>query len=202
MGSQTRPSINEAVFLLSKLDADRLTSLQSKYPELGDELFVGRDGGEPEPTPELNLLRAKIMLDALKAAKARADKEIVSLRLNIASATKWRLRSQIATLVLSSGVLAALAIGSIPASAVSGSLSLMASIGVMLAEQKEKLLKGKENIYDVYESVHQLAYRAERKISIFQFLLEHKVYDDELEVTIKESNQLCEDINIWLGKIL
>jgi hypothetical protein len=202
MGKSTTPSINEAVFVLNQLEPYELEQLRKKYPQLLAELKLGRIGGSSLPNDELNKARANVVSQALLAIKRRADHELLLTRTRMVKARKNRLRSQIAALICSSGVLGAIAIGNNAMSIVSAVLSLLASVGVMLAEQTEKLLKqGDGDIYSAYESAGQASYKAGLAYENLLLLMRYDATSHELDDAVSTANGLCEELNSWVLRI-
>lgn len=129
MGGTAVAPINEAVFLLNELEPASLENARRQFPLLGFELALGKEGGEGERRDELDLERAQVLLLALNAAKNRAENELPSIRARMSTSRKRRLWSQIASVICSSGVLAALALNQTALTVITALLALLASIG-------------------------------------------------------------------------
>ena len=196
------PPINEGVSLLNKLAPDLLGDLRHSFGVLGEELKLGRLGGETQSDEALNKLRAMIIVKALEAAKERAETELELLRVRISSAKKFRLGSQLAALICSSGVLGAIALGDKNVTVATAILSVIASFGVIIAEYKEKLLKqGDGDVYAAFESAGQAAYKAGLLKENLGLLSTHAPDSDDLRQAITEGNAICYELNGWLIKI-
>ncbi len=194
--------INEAVYLLYELDPNGLADARQHFPQLESELVLGRMGGEREESENLETDRAEFMRLALNAAKKEADKLLLSIKGRMRASRKLRLGAQIAAFVCSSGVLAAIALGPRPITVITALLSLLASVGTMVSEYKEQLLKkGGGDIYDAYEGASQAAYKAGLMSENIRLLLKHKANASELNDLIKAANLLCEELNDWVHKI-
>src|SRR2546423_1658975 len=118
MGGVVRAPINEAVYLLSRLEPERLKRARDEFPALAEELKLGQFGGVSEDNSRqgednidgLDFDRTQVVIQALDAAKLRADQELASTRMRIATAKKYRKWTQITSLICSSGVLGTLAL--------------------------------------------------------------------------------------------
>lgn len=195
--------INEAVFLLDRLAPGDLNRMRDTFPSLSDELKLGRIGGLPNEADDLDLARAEVMCKALVAGKDRATAELVSARRRMTSAQRWRMRSQIASLVCGSGVLAGLAIRQETMTVVIAVLALLVSIGTLLAEHKERLLtQGDGDIYSAYDFVNQAVFKASLLAENLELLIKYRAHPDDLRAAIAAANALCEDLNRWISKIV
>ncbi|MER0202939.1 MAG: hypothetical protein DU480_03585 [Nitrosomonas sp.] len=202
MGGKVGIPINEAVYLLNELEPDFLENARSKFPLLKSELILGREGGEQEPSDELNLDRAEVMIKALDVAKKRADNELESINKRIRASRKRRLWSQIASLICSSGVLAAISLSQSALTVISAFLALLASIGTIISDHQEKLLKqGDGDIYVAYEEASQASYKAALMAENIRLLIKHRVANSEVSETLKSANALCEDLNKWITRM-
>lgn len=202
MGIQTSTPINEAVFLLHELAPESLDEARKELPHLVQELVLGKEGGISESNEQLDMDRAKFMIRALDAAKKKAERELIFIRTRMTTARSRRLWSQIISLICSSGVLASLAVDQDIATIVSAVLALLASIGVMLAEYQERLLRqGDSDIYEAYEKAAQAAYKADLMCEELRLLIRHKVGQSELRSALEVANALCEELNGWIIKI-
>jgi hypothetical protein len=204
MGSNLlAPPINEAINILNSIDPDSLKNFREEFKSvLGDELKLGRQGGEDEYDNKLNKLRAKIVIEALQTAKKRAESELSILKNRIQSARKVRLISQMVSVVLSSGVLGAIAIGDKTMTIATAIFSAISSLGSILAENKERLLKQSDSdIYIAFESAAQASYKAGLAIENLKLLSINLPESEELRSSITEANEVCEQLNMWLIKI-
>ncbi|MRE40057.1 hypothetical protein GIJ60_14695 [Klebsiella quasipneumoniae] len=203
MGSiSITPPINEGVSLLNTLSPESLHDFRKSLPELSEELEIGRIGGITSSDGSLNKLRAEILIKALDIALGRANTELEILKNRMTSARKFRLGSQVLSLICSSGVLGAIAIGDKNTTVITAILSLLASLGVIFAEYKERLLKqGDGDVYIAFEAAGQAAYKAGVALENIKLLSSHANDSEELKNAIAESNKICEDLNIWLIKI-
>lgn len=201
MGGLVAAPINEAVFLLERLAPYELKQLRVELPELGVELNTGREGGDSPPTSfELDISRAKVMIIALDRAKSEAEAELTTGRQRIKKAQRLRLWSQIFALICSSGVLAALAFGQKGITIVASVLTLLSSIGTLVAEHWERLNGGKSNIYEAFEGAGKAAFRAGLLSSELGLRVEHceKFNDGKLAELIGTANELCLELNTWV----
>jgi hypothetical protein len=203
MGGSVAAPINEAVFLLNELDPKILDTVREQFPQLGPELALGKEGGENEVREELDLDRAQVMLRALDVAKKRAENELNTIRQRISASRERRLWSQIASLICSSGVLASLALSQKGlVTVITALLALLASIGTMISEHQERLLKqGDGDIYDAFEKASQAAYRAGLMAENIRLLVKHKVGSAEIRTALESANLLCEELNSWITKM-
>lgn len=198
MGEISAPPINEAVNLLHILAPAVLEEYKRTVPSLSSELEPGRIGGISE-ADSLDLDRARLMANALAAVRDQAARELVAIRARMTSARRHRLWAQIATLICTSGVLASVAIGTTIATAITALLALFSSIGVMLAEHKERLLKqGGSDIFVAYESAGQSMYKAGLAYENLCLLIKHNRAGEELSSAIASANALCEELNKWV----
>lgn len=197
MGENLRAPINEAVNLLSNIDPDSLKTLINDYPALGNELILGREGGEQETPDDLDIDRAWIMIKALDKGRLRAEQELCAIRGRIIRARKSRFLAQAITLIGSSGVLALLASrGGESQTVLAAIVTLLASIWTMIAEHTERLLKpGGPDIYDTFERASKAAYRAGLKIDELCLLIKHLTSKEELKNAVASANALCEELN-------
>lgn len=195
MGGHAVAPINEAVYLLNELEPAGLEDARRKFPLLVSELALGREGGENEGRDELNLDRAQVMLQALEAAKRRAENELVSIRERMSASRKRRLWSQIASLICSSGVLAALALDQTWLTIITALLALLASIGTIISEHQEQLLKqGDGDIYSAYEQTSRAAYKAGLMGENIRLLVKHNAESSEIRAALESANALCEEL--------
>lgn len=202
MGGNAIAPINEAVFLLSELEPASLEDARRQFPQLESELVLGRQGGEKESRGELDLDRAQVMLQALNAAKKRAEIELVSIRQRMGASRRRRLWSQIASLICSSGVLAALALDQVRLTVITALLALLASIGTMVSEHQERLLKqGDGDIYDAYEKASEAAYKAGLMSENIRLLMKHNSESAEIRAALESANALCEELHKWITRM-
>jgi hypothetical protein len=202
MGSSGAAPINEAVSLLSELDPTYLEDVRRNFPLLSAELVLGKRGGEKDADEELNLDRARVMLRALEAVVEKAQSELLLLRTRISASKRRRLWSQIASLICSSGVLAAIPLGNKPLSIITALLALLTSVGTMISDHKERLLKQDGgDIYDAYESASQASYKAGLMAENMRLLIKHKAESVEIRAALESSNMLCEELNNWITKM-
>jgi hypothetical protein len=120
----------------------------------------------------------------------------------MSSARRFRLGSQLVALICSSGVLGAIAIGDKNVTVTTAILSVLASLGVIVAEYKERLLKqGDGDVYTAFEAAGQASYKAGLTAENLSLLSTHSPESEELSQAISEANALCEQLNGWLIKI-
>ncbi len=202
MGDTTKAPINEAVYLLNRLNPGALVDLRERFPKLSPELVLGQDGGLEEPADGLDIDRALIVIRALNEAKESAEREMLAIRARMVRARRYRKFAQVATLVCSSGVLGSLALfPKGPLTAITALLALLASIGSMLAEGQEGLLrKGDGDIYQAFDEAGKAAYEAGITIDELQLLIKHNIVGNALLDAIKQAQALCRDINSWIRK--
>lgn len=203
MGSKiSAPPINEAVNLLNSLSPVSLDHFRQSFAVLGEELSLGRLGGDATGDGSLNKLRAEVLIRALGMARERAEAELELLKGRMSSAKKFRLGSQVVSLVCSSGVLGAIAIGDKNTTVATAILSVVASLGVIVAEYKERLLKqGEGDVYAAFEAAGHAAYKAGLAAENLHLLSTHIPMSEELQNAIAEANKICEELNGWLIKI-
>ena len=214
MGAFSHGSISEAVFLLSKLEPQALDDARNRYSALGRELNLGSDGGKKSEGADdassetdldedmLEFDRAQVVIEALDAAKNLAERELPQARVRIGTATKYRRRAKIISLVCSSSVLGTLAIDVPILTIASALLALLASIGTLMAEGKESLLElGKGSIYEAYEQAGQAAYKAGIASADLRLLLKHRISGDEIRASLLRANALCEELNSWVRQL-
>lgn len=198
MGNKSNaPPINEAVFILNKLAPDSLEKMRIEFPNLAQELVLGRIGGKHELLNEdLYLEYAQVAIRALEEAIKNIEYQLPRARNRMIIAKKHRLWSQIISLVCNSGVLAAIAFDDKFASILTAVLALLASIGIIVAEHQERLLQqGNSNIYEAYEKSSQALYKAKLKRENIKFFIKHKIGPDELRSEIESANALCEELS-------
>ncbi|MDR2265430.1 MAG: hypothetical protein LBE93_18560 [Enterobacter asburiae] len=196
------PPINEGVNLLNTLSPSSLQDFRNSIPELQGELEIGRLGGVISNDDNLNKLRAEVLIKALEMALERANTELELLKIKMSSAKKFRLGSQVVSLICSSGVLGAIAIGDKNTTVVTAILSVFASLGSIIAEYKERLLRqGDGDVYTAFEAAGHVAYKAGVALENIKLLSTHVPNSEELQNAIIESNKICEDLNVWLIKI-
>ncbi|HDR2474378.1 TPA: hypothetical protein QCI26_004120 [Enterobacter soli] len=198
MGSTpSSPPINEGVNLLNTLSPKDLDEFRQAMPSLGTELLLGRLGGQSETDRSLNKLRAEILIKALVIARERAEVELSDLKKKISSAKKIRLGSQVVSVICSSGVLGTIALGNKNVTITTAILSVAASLGVIVAEYKERLIN-QCDIYNAFESASLVAYKAGVAAGNLTILSEKIPESEELHNAIIDGNKICEDLNVWL----
>lgn len=201
MGGIAAP-INEAVSLLSALEPAGLEKARGMFPGLQPELALGRRGGVEDGDDALNFDRARVMEQALGAGTRRAEEELAAIRKRMTLARRRRLVSQIATLVCSSGVLAALAVDDKMLTVMTAVLALLASLGTLVAEHQERLVKqGDGDIYDAYEKASGLAYKAGLMAENIRLLVKHKAEGGQIVTALEAANAVCEELNRWITKM-
>jgi hypothetical protein len=198
MGLSAEAPINEAVALLFTINPALLDSLRQQFPQLAGELVPGRLGGAGDSGAQLNLDRARVMQKALEAAANRAEAELSKIRGRMQGSRKWRLRAQIVSLVGSSGVLGSLALDCPRCTILSALLALLASLGSLLADHQERLLKpGEGNIFDAYEKAGDAVYKAGMMAENLRLLIQHSAPSDDVRAAVESANALCEELNRW-----
>ena len=203
MGTSTGAPINEAVGVLSKLDPAQIAELRSEFPSIADELRIGRIGGTPSDSASFDLERAEVAARALIAVANRASLELVRIQDRMRSARRRRLGSQILTLVCSSGVLGALALNKATAAVAISVLTLLASVGTLLADFGEKLLKsGEGDVYEAFEQASNASYKARKLSEELRLAIRHNISGDELRSLVTSANQLAEQLNQWVTKMV
>jgi hypothetical protein len=202
MGLSLAPPIDEGVNLLSKLVPNELADLRLKFPSIIDELEIGRVGGETLGTPELDYERAEVMASALVAVADKAAIELNSIQHRMRMARRRRLVAQVATLVCSSGVLAAFALSENQIAIWISLLTLLASVGTLLAEYSERLLRaGDGDIYQAFEEASNAEFKARNAASELRLLVKHRAATEELRPFIANSNKLAEELYQWVIKM-
>ena len=203
MGTSTGAPINEAVGVLSKLDPAQITELRNEFPSIADELRIGRIGGTPSDSASFDLERAEVAARALIAVANRASLELVRIQDRMRSARRRRLGSQILTLVCSSGVLGALALNKATTAVAISVLTLLASVGTLLADFGEKLLKsGEGDVYEAFEQASNASYKARKLSEELRLAIRHNISGDELRSLVTSANQLAEQLNQWVTKMV
>lgn len=202
MGGQPRAPINEGVLALSILDNDRLTALKETLPfGFAAQLQKGVIGGEQEEEDGFDIARAKVMIAALEAIKTRAELELPKLRKRMAKSRRYRLWAQIASVICTSGVLSTLAIGNQPAAVVSAFLALFSSVGIVLAEHGERLLKESDgDVFFAYEDASIALYKAGLSLDEISLLVKYDAAPGELQNAIEKANQICHDLHKLITK--
>lgn len=208
MGNATGAPINEAVHVLSLLDPMHFLALREEFPNIAHELRVGQIGGGPtaegsaESHDVYDLERAEVAARALTAVAKRATAELVKIERRMGGARRKRLVSQILTLVFSSGILASLAMKEATVAVTSAVLTLIASVGNLLADYSEKLLKpGHGDVYEAFEQASNANYEAERLADEIRLKLRHKIADAELVTLVTSANQVSATLNGWVVKM-
>src|SRR5688500_19308426 len=132
-GASTAQPINEAVFLLSQLSADRLETLRAEYPLLADELRPGVFAGPNEPDSKVPATihltaRAKVMIAVLDEVAHRTNNALAVVSKAIQSAQSRRLAGQVLVLVGSSSLLGTLALYSRTATVIAAVFPLLSAL--------------------------------------------------------------------------
>ena len=187
--------------MLGKFAPKELENLRVEFPALVSELALGRIGGPGDAS--LDQDRAKVMVEALATLVRQADLEIRALRDRMSSARHQRLWSQVLSLICTSGVLGSLAIDQRAVAIVIAVLGLLASIGTLLAEYKERLLvTGQGDIYSIFESASAVSFKATSAKADLSLLIAHSVRDDELRAAVAAANALCDELHGLILKMI
>lgn len=202
MGELSGAPINELVALLTKIDAPKLKALRAEFPHLANELQLGRIGGGSEDANAYDLDRAKVAAQSLSAVANRASIELVRIQARMKLSRRRRLLAQILTLVGSSGVLGALALDKPTIAIATSVLTLLASIGSVLADFGERLVSpSKGDIYEAFEQASSVGFKARRLAEELRLAVSHNVATSELRPLIANANQLAEELNGWATKM-
>jgi hypothetical protein len=197
------PAINEGVSLLHSLSPSALEKLRIQHPLLSNDLKVGILAGvETENLEDRGQIvheKAQIMICALSEAETAASQTLKAVAKKITSARRQRLWAQLLVLVGSSSSLATMAFGKNAAAIVCAVLTLLAAIGNLIADYKEKLLNPQTgNIYDAYQRLSESSYRTKTLATDLTVGLKYNQDVSELEPMIAKGNVLCEELNNWL----
>ena len=202
MGTMSGAPINELVAIVSKIDASKLDEFQKEFPHLAEELRVGRIGGAPEDSSAYDVDRAEVAARSLTSVANRAATELIRIHARMKSARRRRLIAQVLTLVGSSGVLGSLALNNSTLAIATSVLTLLASIGAVLAEYSERLVSpGKGDIYEAFEQASSAGFKARRLADDLRLAVSHKVAPTDLLVLITNANQLAEELHGWAVKM-
>lgn len=202
MGTAVGAPINELVAVLAQLDPSQLEGLKSEFPGIAAELQPGRLGGVGEERLSYDRERAEVSARALVAVANRASVELVKIQRRMVSARRYRLIAQVLTLVCSSGVLASLAMKEAAAAIVTSLLTLLASIGTLVADHGEKLLKpGQGDVYEAFEQASSANFKARKLVDDLRLMLRNGVSGDELSALVTTANQLAEELNGWVVRM-
>jgi len=202
MGLNTRVPINEAVYLLQRLEPEELSKSRAEFPALSAELVLGQEAGEAAPSDDLDLERAKVLVRALEAGKRAAERQLLAIRARIVRARRYRKTAQIVALICSSGVLGAIALlPKGPVAGITALLALLASIGTILAEGQEGLL-GKEggDIYQAFGEASKACYEAGMTVVELSLLIKYRSTGPALTEALARAQALCRDLNEWVTR--
>jgi hypothetical protein len=195
--------INEGVALLYALEPSRLTTLEKRFPHLPLALGIQAGGGDTDEPDEYILDKAAFMIVALDQAAESAEEGRGRIARLIRKARLGRTISQGMIIVGSSASLATLALSQTRAAILSSLLSLLAAIGNLAAEHRERLLiKDAGSIYDAYEKLSISCYRAKLLSGEIQLALKHRVSASEIRSLVTNGNVLCEEMNGWLVQLV
>jgi hypothetical protein len=204
MGGSISAPINEAVNFLNQLAPEELARLRTEFPDLDVELNLGKQGGESSGSSfELDISRAKVMVAALELYKTKVETQLSNVRKRIDTARGLRLLSQIFSLICSSGVLAAIALKQQEMTIFASVLTLISSIGTLFAEHREKLIAGKGNIYEAFESAGKTAFHAGSLSAELSLRVANmaKGDDGKLVELIAAGNGVCAELNSWVQSL-
>lgn len=198
-------AINEAVALLDKLSRSKLEGLRHASPELAKELELGIMAG-PEPgeasADPLLVAKCRVLVTALDEADHMAEPALRIAAGRIKRARWRRLVSQVFVLLGSSSILGALALQKNGAAAVSGVVTLCASLGTLLAENAERVVSPETgSIYDAFTKLGEGRYRAKTLRRDIELAVEYRAPADKLAELVKDANGLCEEINRWMLQV-
>lgn len=208
MGHSVATPINEAVGLLARLDPQGLVALGAEFPSIAEELRPGRIGGEPRNESStavdssLDFERAEVAARALIAVANMASIELETIRARMKVARRLRLATQVLTVVCSSGVLGAFAFSQTNTAIAIAVLTLLSSVGTLVAEHGEKLLlPGKGDIYQAYEQANSFGFRARKTAEELRLFIRYKSSAD-IKPLIIEANQLSEQLHDWVTRMV
>ena len=201
------PAINEGVSLLNSLSPGALENLRSEYPRLSKDLKLGIQAGiesaGDEDRAQITREKAQIMIAAVAEAETAARAILDSVSRKINSARRERLWAQLLVLVGSSSSLATMAFGKSAAAIICAVLTLLAAIGNLIADYKERLLNPQSgNIYDAYQRLSECVYKTKGVSTNLSLALKYNQSVSELEPLIASANVLCEELNGWLVQMV
>jgi len=201
------PAINEGVSLLNGLSPAVLENLRTQHPGLSADLKLGIQAGTEPPSDEdqapIIREKAQIMIAAMAEAGTAARATLTSVSRKINSARRQRLWAQLLVLIGSSSSLATMAFGKNAAAIICAVLTLLAAIGNLIADYKEKLLNPQSgNIYDAYQRLSECVYKTNGVATNLTLALKYNQSVSELEPLIASANVLCEELNGWLVQMV
>ena len=202
MGSNSAAPINELVSILSAIDPSKLNELRRQFPHLSSELELGRIGGAADDSGGFDLDRAEVAVRSLLAVSNKASIELVRIQARMKSSRSYRLWAQLLTLVGTSTVLGALALNKATLAVVTSVLALLASIGTVLAEFAERLIRpGKGDIYEAFEEASAANFKSRALVNDLRLAISHKVDATSLRALIGSANKQAEDLHAWVTKM-
>lgn len=201
------PAINEGVSLLSRLSPSALDDLRARYPHRSEDLKVGIRAGLESSSDDnqrpIVCEKAQIMIAAMAEAENAARETLMSVAKRISLARRQRLWAQLLVVIGSSSSLATMAFGKNAAAIICAVLTLLAAIGNLIADYKEKLLNSQSgNIYDAYQRLSECVYKTKGIASDLALALKYNQSVSEIESLISDANVLCEELNGWLVQMV
>ena len=200
MGAVSGAPINELVGVLSLLEQSQIDALRLEFPELAAELRRGQEGGKA--TNPYDTQRAEVAVRSLIAIANCAAVELNRVQTRMRLARTKRLMAQILTLVGSSGVLGALALKEPTLAVITSVVTLLASVGNLLADYGERLIRpGQGDIYEAFEQASTANFRARRLADDLKLAVQHAAPAKEIQAQIASANQLAESLHDWATRM-
>jgi hypothetical protein len=204
MGSKAAP-INELVNFLHKQAPARLQQLREALPtELRHELEAGGVlGAERAP---LLLARCDVALESLSEMIPIGQNAIQKSASRLKSARACRFVGEIVSLISSAGVLTCLGLNNSKMAILTGTLALISSFAVLLAEHAIRLpVGGNESLYTLYTKLIDILYNArivERELRVLKDLGDEQTEGPRLEQLVQDANRICGEINAIRSPLL
>jgi len=204
MGSKAAP-INELVNFLHARAPARLQQLREALPEqLRPELQAGGVLGV-DKAPLLKA-RCDVALEALSEMIPIGQNAIQKSASRLKTARGCRFVSEVVSLISSASVLTCLGLNNTKMAVLTGTLALISSFAVLLAEHAIRLpIGGNESLYTLYTKLVDIVYNArsvERELRVLRDLGDEQADGQRLEQLVQDANRISGEINAIRSPLL
>lgn len=202
--------INEAVYLLDKLNPEALKTYRTENREIAEMLEPGIWAGTESEmksdrgsSDDFAYEKAKFVLAAVKVSLDTANRGIITATKRISFSRKLKLYSGILVLLGSSGILGALALKQQNIAIISAIITLFSSIGNLISDHLEKIINPKSgNVYDVYQNLVESRNKLNYIKSELTLALKYRLGHNEINVIVANANEKIGNINRWFPQII
>jgi hypothetical protein len=200
----TGTRINEAVNLISAIDAPKLDALALAFPRIRGELSPGimaGDEGKDVEDWEYIAEKAQLITEAGKIAEKAGEDCRVRLRDRIVSANRNKLIVQLLTVVSSASVVGTLLTDQALAAKVTALITVIVSGAGVVVGQREKLMTGAGSIYEAYQKLTGFLSQLSNMSANLQLMIKYRRPAAEISELINKANGVLENINSLLPDI-